>query len=203
MSRFPPSSSHPNPTPPFAPLMRTIPLPPENNPALVHTRHSHRLNRLIALHAEECLTYDFSFPTSVTITPQSSRYNWLRSEAATNPRCSYLRVNCPQLSQSFVISPESPNPGAFVSVLCVLQGIHRSLRRNVEQGEYSLLSLDVRRRIEGARYRRCTRIINPGARVDEYQNVMKVDLLMGIHNFVGLSNTNDANILQLHLSSHS
>jgi hypothetical protein len=131
--------------------------------------------------------YDISLPPS-SLKKEISSEEF--AEPATHPPLPSLHVICPHLQWAITILP-SPGSGGFVTVLDVFECIYRVLRIPVHPTEYGKLpspgaTLDV----NTAYYRRCGRIEDLDTRqLEESKGVKRVDFLMGMNRFMGLSGT--------------
>jgi hypothetical protein len=113
---------------------------------------------------------------ATTTTLQGPVYQRAVSEAATEPPLLSLTVICEENDTTLLVLPHPPIVGASVSVMDVLTGVHRSFQLPAEP-------------------------IDP-VMTDESQIVMKkVDYLMGIHCFAGLSTVKSPDVFRVHLRS--
>ena len=164
--------------PPSTPSLRPITLPPEESSALIHARHSENLvsiSPLLECGSPECVWYDFSDTMATIATLQGPVYRRAVSEAATEPPLLSMTVICEENDTTLLVLPHPPIVGASVSVMDVLIGVHHSFQLPAEP-------------------------IDPVT--DESQIVMKkVNHLMGIHCFAGLSTIKGPDVFRLHLRS--
>ncbi|PPQ66509.1 hypothetical protein CVT24_007058 [Panaeolus cyanescens] len=139
-------------------------------------------------YTEPPLIYDFSYPpTSITGLFNPATLH----EPATSPAQQKLTIICPLLQDEIEVTPSSTLPDASVTVLDILNTVHRRLRHQISHGEYSALPEgEIRNSVDRAYYARCARVGDMEARRrEEGKGIKKLDLLMGKNYFSGLSGT--------------
>ncbi|KAF9052150.1 hypothetical protein BJ165DRAFT_932130 [Panaeolus papilionaceus] len=139
-------------------------------------------------YTEPAVVYDFTLPPT-TISGQFPLETL--HEPATAPAQKRLTIICPLLQDEIEVMPSSTLPDAVVTVLDILNTVHRQLRLQIKHREYAdLPEGEIRNSVDRAYYGRCSRILDPEARRrEEGKGIKKLDLLMGKNYFSGLSGT--------------
>jgi len=193
----PSSLSSPGPfTPPSIPVVLPGPspyafsLPPSRHPQPKIPGPIH-MHSLLGLSYPPPINYDLTLPPSTVSTHHHSLSKRSLSEPATNPPLPSLTVVTPHLPRGRTILVTASRNGAFVTVSDVLDAIYHALRANVSSADYySLPSQKDMQRVTLAYEARCKRIRDSRAYAEEKrQGAKRVDFLMGLTKFMGLSRT--------------
>ncbi|TFK74849.1 hypothetical protein BDN72DRAFT_729439, partial [Pluteus cervinus] len=119
------------------------------------------------------------------------------SEPATTPPLSQMAIRCQHLPWTIVVNPSSSKPHAFVTVADVLMGLHNNLRAQVKAQEYNMENTDRQQAIArafDARHRK------DSTQHEYHRGVRRVDFLIGMNRFLGLSRTTDGpDVWKLHV----
>ncbi|KAF9254929.1 hypothetical protein L218DRAFT_967750 [Marasmius fiardii PR-910] len=144
-----------------------------------------------------------NFDVTLPITAMTAKYRSLPSqhlsEPATSPTLPSLILTC-RLLPRWTITIYSSN-GRYVTVRDVLDGIYKTLRKNVTHKEYhSIPTQRDQHRINKAYERRYSRVLHYHA--EKQSGVKRVDFLCERVWFTGIAPTNRADVWELRLESH-
>ncbi|KAL1746697.1 hypothetical protein HDZ31DRAFT_33633 [Schizophyllum fasciatum] len=133
-------------------------------------------------HTPAAIRYDLAHPPSALV----GAHPYLE-ESATKPPREHLLVAVlwPGAGQWDIPIYAT---AAYVTCLDVLSTLHRELWLPITHAEYQELNSDVQRQVDSSFWARCSRIMDPIARVaEERRGVKRIDFLMGRTSFRGLS----------------
>lgn len=172
-----PSTPGPLTPPPLTPLGLGLPASlDDSTPGVV------RINPILGFSTHPFISLDLrDHPSSTSLSPSEI------AQPATKPSLSVMRIVSPYLPWQITIPASS---GTVVTVGDVLGGLCAALRFNVKEREFDdMPSYDYRRRTSKAYLARCARFVGVRADEEKRQGVKRVDFLMGMNRWMGLSST--------------
>ena len=164
------AETQPIPRPPLGPL-----------PAAIHP--------LLAVSKTPSLIYDMSRHISSLRPSHLSLSPHRLAEPATEPPMTSLVIVCHHLPWRINVRARQQN--GYITVADVMEGLYRALRLNVTEGEFRLLSHDMKHQVNKAFEQRYRRASFMEYAHEKAQGLRRVDFLGGKNTFLGLSSTKE------------
>lgn len=110
------------------------------------------------------------------------------TQLAVTPPIAHMRIQVPSLG--WVIDVHATTAGG-VTVNDVLNTLYTFFQRQVHQSEWALVSDSTRAKVGAAFKARCDRLGPAYSKTEYSYGVKRIDFLVGVHGFLGLSPTRE------------